>query len=100
MTADTYSLKEMKAMEGKIIETLNFDLNRTTGLQILEAIRGEMSEKSVSFCKYLLELALFEGVAKFYDPLTLVTAAISLSDSVFKSKTELKLQPTKKPTTE
>lgn len=100
VTADTYSLKEMKAMEGRIIEALGFDLNRTTSLHLLEAMKSEMSEKSVSFCKYLLELALFEGVAKFYDPLTMVNAAISLSDSVFKNKTKLKLQPSQKVVTQ
>lgn len=38
VTADTYSMKDLKSMEGSIIEALNFDLNRTTALQLLEAM--------------------------------------------------------------
>lgn len=92
MTADTYTLKNLKDMEGQIIEALDFELNRTTTLQLLEAISDSMPEKHLSFCKYVLESAAFEGVARNFDPYTLVMASISLSDSVFKAKTELKLQ--------
>lgn len=42
VTADTYTLKDLKAMEGNIIKALNFELNRTTPLQILEAIKGDL----------------------------------------------------------
>jgi hypothetical protein len=35
VTADTYSVKDLKNMEGNIIEALGFDLNRTTALQLL-----------------------------------------------------------------
>ena len=83
-------------MEGKIIESLKFDLNRTTSLQLLEAIGDNISEKGLSLCKYLLELSLFDGLAKKYEPHTLVMTAISISDHVLKTKTEIKLQPTLK----
>lgn len=42
VTADTYSLKDLKTMEGKIIEALKFDLNRTTSLQLLEAFEKDL----------------------------------------------------------
>ena len=96
VTADTYSLKELKGMEGKIIESLNFDLNRTTSLQLLEAVFEKHTEKGLSLCKYLLELSLFDGLAKKYDPYTLVVGAIEVSDHVLKTKTEIKLEPSKK----
>lgn len=83
-------------MEGKIIETLNFDLNRTTSLQLLEAVASNVSDKMLALCKYLLELSLFEGVARKYAPYTLVTAALSISESVLKIKAELKLQANEK----
>jgi len=53
-------------------------------------------EKAVSFCKYAIETALFEGLGKKYTPLTMVMAALSLSENVLKTKMETKLQPTLK----
>ena len=79
VTADTYTIKDLKNMEGSIIETLGFDLNRTTALQLLEALiensenneahRGSEAhrtamEKAVCLCKYAIETALFEGLAR------------------------------------
>lgn len=96
VTANTYTLDEMKKMEGKIIEALKFDLNRTTPLQLLEAMGENCSEKGISLCKYLLESSLLEGLARKYEPHTLVTAALTVSDSALKTKTEPKLQPTQK----
>ena len=97
VTADTYTLKDLKAMEGNIIKALNFELNRTTTLQLLEAVKADIPEKHISFCKYVLELSLFQGVAKTYSPYAMVVGALSLADSVFKTKSELKLQCTEEP---
>ena len=86
-------------MEGSIIEALNFNLNRTTSLQLLEAIAEDcetLSEKPLSFCKYVLETALFEGISKKYSPSVLVAAALSLCENVLKCKIEPKLQPSQK----
>lgn len=100
VTADTYTVKDLKNMEGSIIETLGFDLNRTTALQLLEAMveHAEVSdktmmEKSVSFCKYAIETALFEGLAKKHEPMTLVMAAMALSENMLKFKWESRLLP-------
>lgn len=38
VTDSSYSLSELKAMEGKILLGLKFNLNFTTPLQILESI--------------------------------------------------------------
>jgi hypothetical protein len=57
-------------MEGKILLALNFNLNYTTALQILEAVsekwvkepNGKLSRESqrtLCMCKYLIELSLF-----------------------------------------
>ena len=96
MTADSYSLSDLKRIEGKIIEALSFNLNRTTSLQILESISEGMDEKSISFCKYLLEYSMFSGISRSYAPATLVMSAVSLAESVFKAKFDVKLQNTAK----
>lgn len=41
--------------------------------------------------KYLIELALFEGLGKEYCMKTLVLSALMLSDSVLKVKTETRV---------
>lgn len=38
VTADTYSIKDLKNMESNILEALGFDLNRTTALQLFEGM--------------------------------------------------------------
>jgi hypothetical protein len=99
VTDSSYSLGELKAMEGKIILALKFNLNYTTPLQILEAISEKWpresekkltreSNRSLCMCKYLLELSLFEGLGKNYCMKTLVLTAIMLSDSIFKVKSD------------
>ena len=55
-----------------------------------------MDEKSISFCKYLLEYSIFSGTARNYLPATMVMSAISLAESVFKTKFDVKLQNTAK----
>lgn len=100
VTADTYTIKDLKNMEGSIIEALEFNLNRTTALQLLEAIAEEcevLSEKNLSFCKYVIETALFEGITKRYSPSVIVSSTISLCEKVLKCKIEPKLQMTQKP---
>ena len=66
-------------MEGNIIENLNFDLQRTTSLQLLQAISDNIPEKGENLCKYLLELSLFDGLSKKYTPYTLVMSALSMA---------------------
>lgn len=47
MTADTYTIKDLKNMEGNIIDALGFNLNRTTPLQLLEGmIESNENDKS------------------------------------------------------
>lgn len=111
VTADTYSVKDLKSMEGSIIEALGFDLNRTTALQLLEGMleNGDqnqekkesekseshklMTEKAVSLCKYAIESALFEGLGKKYTPLVLVMGSLHLAESVLRHRLETRLQP-------
>lgn len=86
-------------MEGNIINALNFDLNRTTALQMMESMienNEAMTDKALCLCKYALELAIFEGLAKKYSPQTMVMAALNLVDNVLKCKVEPKLQPINK----
>lgn len=97
VTADTYSIKDLKNMEGNIIEALGFDLNRTTALQLLEAMAENnetVNEKAMSLCKYAIETALFEGLARKHTPMTMVLAAMALCDNVLKCKIEPKMTPT------
>lgn len=100
VTADTYSVKDLKNMEGSIIETLGFDLNRTTALQLLEAMaehsEATETQKALSLCKYAIETALFEGLAKKHAPLTLVAAAMALSENALKFKWESRLAPSER----
>jgi hypothetical protein len=62
VTADTYTLKDLKMMENNIIEALNFKLNRTTALQLLESMTENtenMNPKALSLCKFAIETSLF-----------------------------------------
>ena len=42
-------------------------------------------------CKFLLELAAIAGLYKNYNTATLVLASITLTDSIFKIKSEINL---------
>ena len=53
-------------------------------------------EKAICLCKYAIESALFEGLGKKYDPLTMVTAAMNLAENALKHKFEIKIHPTMK----
>jgi hypothetical protein len=46
VTAGSYSVLELKAMEGKIILALNFDLSIVTPLHILEAFTANWIKNS------------------------------------------------------
>jgi hypothetical protein len=70
VTDCSYSLNELKAMEGRILLALRFNLNHTTPLSILEAVaekwpretNGKLSKESqrtLAMTKYMIELALF-----------------------------------------
>lgn len=61
----------MKAMEGRIILALEFNLNKITPFQLLDTIADKWpkeahssrlnreAQRTVWMCKYLIELALF-----------------------------------------
>lgn len=98
VTDSSYSVAELKAMEGKILLSLDFGLNYTTPLQILEAVADRWPKegrkltregaKTLCMCKYLLELAIFEEMAKKYCMKTLVLTALMLADSILKTKSD------------
>lgn len=69
VTDNSYTLKEMKDMEGRIISTLNFNLTYTTALNILDAMSDKWQKernfkkelvltkeslKNLHMCKFLL----------------------------------------------
>lgn len=64
VTDSSYSASELKAMEGRILLALNFNLNYTTSLQILKAVSDKWMKdgnklsrdgyKTYCMCKYLL----------------------------------------------
>ena len=91
VTADSYSLTDLRRAEGQIVNGLDFQLNRTTSLHLLEALAESLEPKTTSFCKYALEQALFHGLTRTYTPSVLVMAALSLCESVFKVKLDAKL---------
>ena len=89
-------------MEGKILLALHFQLTYTTPLQILEAVsekwpkesNGKLTKEGLrtqAMCKYIIELSLFEGLAKEYCMKTLVLSALMLADSVLKVKSDTKI---------
>lgn len=70
VTDSCYSIAELKSMEGKILLGLQFSLNCTTPLQILETVsekwakdfNGKLTKeamKNLNMCKYIMELSLF-----------------------------------------
>lgn len=101
VTDSSYSTADLKAMEGKILLTLAFSLTRITVLHLLDAVAdrwptdsqgnlGREGKKTLCMAKYLLELSLFEGLAKNYCTKTLVISALMLADSVLKCKSDTK----------
>lgn len=44
--------------------------------------------RTLCLCKYLIELALFEGLAKTYCMKTLVLSSLMLADSILKTKSD------------
>lgn len=108
VTDSSYSPAELKAMEGRILLALAFALNRTTPLQILEAVADRWpkdgngkfpreSAKTLCMAKYLLELSLFEGLGRSYCVRTLVLSALMLTDSVLKGKSDTKALDSERP---
>lgn len=107
VTDSCYTLSELKAMEGKILLSLKFNLTYTTPLQILEAVTQKWSKdhngkltreamKSMNMCKYIIELSLFEGLGREYCMKTLVVSSIMLADSVLKTKSDSKMLDSQK----
>lgn len=106
VTDNSYTLGEMKDMEGKIIQALDFNLTYTTTLNLLEAMSDRWlkernfkkelvftkeSQRSLDMCKFLLELASIANLYKTYNTATLVLAAITLTDSIFKIKSKIEI---------
>lgn len=106
VTDNSYTLQEMKDMEGRIIQSLNFNLTYTTTLNLLEAMSDKWQKernfkkemvltkealKNLHMCKFLLELSVIAGLYKNFNTATLVLASITLTDSIFKIKSEIKL---------
>jgi hypothetical protein len=60
VTANTYSVQELKNMEGRVMSALDFELNTITPLSILEATQADsimltkMSPNVLSLCKYII----------------------------------------------
>lgn len=102
VTDSSYTETQLKEMEGNILLALNFKLTQTTPLQFLEMvadkwpkesngkIKAELA-KTLWMSKYIIELSLFEGLAKDYCMKTLVVSALMLADSLFKTKSDFKL---------
>ena len=106
VTDNSYTLQELKDMEGRIIQSLGFNLTYTTALNILDVISDKWEKernikkelfltkdsiKNLHMCKFLLELALIANLFKNFNTQTLVLAAITLADSIFKRKSEIKM---------
>ena len=83
VTDCSYTVSELKAMEGKILLSLGFNLNTVTCLALLDATsdkwekdhKGNLTREAMRtycMCKYLLELALFENISKDFCMKTLV----------------------------
>ncbi len=49
----------------------------------------KLSESGASLSKYILELSLLENIGKKYSPTAIVISAISLADSVYKTKSDI-----------
>lgn len=75
VTDCSYTVGELKSMEGRILLALNFNLNAITPLGLLDAAsekwpkdsKGKLTreaERTYCMCKYLLELGLFENIGK------------------------------------
>ena len=58
VTANTYTIEDLKFMEGKVVTALDFDLNVITTLQLLESTPSKLSPTALSLSKYILELGL------------------------------------------
>lgn len=94
VTAGTFSRTEMKAMEGKIISALGFDLNRVSPLALLstlqlDCLKNEQNEKCLNLAKYLLEMSYLSGsIPRKYETKMMVVAAVKLADKIYRMQTD------------
>ena len=91
VTDNTYTQTEIHEMEARILECLNFRILLTTHHQFLSAVLGADIDTNVgSFCRYLIELSLFEMLNTEYKPSVLVLSTLQMSETLLKQKTPLK----------
>ncbi len=94
VTAGTFSRTEMKAMEGKIISALGFDLNRVSPLALLstlqlDCLKNEQNGKCLNLAKYLLEMSYLSGsIPRKYETKMMVVAAVKLADKIYRMQTD------------
>jgi hypothetical protein len=86
VTDKAYTKEEILDMESKIISALEFKLTATSSNRFLERflLINESHEKIVSLSKYLIELSLVEYKMLKYIPSLLASAALYLSNKIFK----------------
>lgn len=79
------TLKDFRETEGKIMEYLNFNLVRTTSLELAEPLFKKSSSKFSSLCIYLLQAYELEGYCPNIPLSTIVTSTIKLANSILKT---------------
>ncbi len=98
VTADTYTLGQLRRMEDKIMGSLKFNLNHITMLSLLEASifnthkeLMEIEKKSLAYAKYIMEIIIIEdNFMQRHNPSKLVSTILLVCNSVFKTKLDAK----------
>lgn len=83
---NAYTKEQILEMEGVIIQTLSFEVARTSCFAFLEQLqlRARLEPRAFVFARYILENALFDLNLLKYSNLLLVSGAIFLVNKIFK----------------
>jgi len=83
---NAYSKIEFLEMEGKILQTLNFNVAQTSSFGFLKMFNSKlrMEDPMFVFARYLLECALLDTNSLKHDNISLAAGAIFLVNKIFK----------------
>jgi len=93
ITADTYSVKEIREMEREILRRLGYRLNKPLPIHFLRRYSkvGDANTKEHNLTKYILELSFLDDTASTMPPSKRAAGAFLLAKSLLYKKTPQQL---------
>ena len=93
ITADAYSIKEVREMEREILRTLGYRFNKPLPIQFLRRYSkvGDADTKEHNLTKYILELSSLDSTASAVPPSKRAAGAFLLAQTLLYRKTPQQL---------